>query len=37
VELTALAQWLSGHRVGRAGGLVPLDGNELKKIGEQLR
>jgi WD40 repeat protein/serine/threonine protein kinase len=36
-ELTALAQWLSGHRVGRAGGLVPLDGDELKTIGEGMR
>jgi WD40 repeat protein len=36
-ELTAIAEWLSGHRVDSAGGLVPLDAAKLRQIGEQLR
>jgi dipeptidyl aminopeptidase/acylaminoacyl peptidase len=36
-DLTALAEWLSGHRVDPAGGLVPLDGGELRRIGQRVR
>jgi WD40 repeat protein len=34
-ELAAVAEWLSGHRVDPAGGLVPLDGGELRQAGER--
>jgi hypothetical protein len=32
-ELIGLAEWLSGHRVDPSGGLVPLDGGELRRAG----
>jgi WD40 repeat protein len=36
-ELAALAEWLSGHRIDPTGGLVPLDGTELRQAGSIAR
>jgi eukaryotic-like serine/threonine-protein kinase len=36
-DLVAASGWLSGHRVGHNGGLIPIDGEVLRALGERLR